>query len=219
MRHPAIPYVVPFLALLVTVAAGRSLPMGVAGQAVRFGAVAIVLWIVSRHVIPLRPSRWLASSLVGAGVFLVWIGPDLLAPGWRQHWVLQNPIFGYTQPLIPEGLRDNLAALALRTARSALLVPLAEELFWRGWLMRWLISHNFTAVPLGAYAARAFWITAVLFASEHGPYWEVGLAAGIAYNWWMMRTRNLADCILAHGVTNAILSAYVIGSGKWEYWP
>jgi membrane protease YdiL (CAAX protease family) len=58
----------------------------------------------------------------------------------------------------------------------------------------------------------------VLFASEHGAYWDVGLAAGVAYNWWMVRTRSLGDLILAHAVTNLCLSVYVIAAGKWEYW-
>ena len=62
-------------------------------------------------------------------------------------------------------------------------------------------------------------MVAALFASEHGSYWEVGLAAGILYNWWVVRTRNMADCILAHAVTNAILSAYVLltDSGNTGY--
>ena len=76
----------------------------------------------------------------------------------------------------------------------------------------------FLKVPLGTYAASAFWIVAVLFASEHGPYWDVGLVAGLLYNWWMIRTKSLGDCILAHGVTNALLSGYVLATGKWEYW-
>ena len=97
-------------------------------------------------------------------------------------------------------------------------VPILEELFWRGWLMRWLISPQFEKVPLGAYQAGAFWITAALFASEHGPYWDVGLIAGIAYNWWMVRTRSLGDCILAHAVTNACLCGYVVATRHWEYW-
>ncbi len=63
---------------------------------------------------------------------------------------------------------------------------------------------------MGQYTPLSFWAVALLFASEHGPYWEVGLIAGVAYNWWMVRTRNLADCILAHAVTNALLAAYVL---------
>jgi CAAX prenyl protease-like protein len=84
--------------------------------------------------------------------------------------------------------------------------------------MRWLIKPDFEAVPLGAFRPAAFWISAALFASEHGPYWEVGLAAGIIYNLWIVRQRRLADCILAHAVTNGVLCAYIIGWGRWEYW-
>ena len=65
-----------------------------------------------------------------------------------------------------------------------------EELFWRGWLMRWLIDHGFPQGSARHLRAAAFWMVALLFASEHGPYWEVGLAAGIIYNWWMVRTRT-----------------------------
>ena len=63
-----------------------------------------------------------------------------------------------------------------------------------------------------------FIVTAILFATEHGPFWDVGLLAGVIYNWWMMRTRNLADCMIAHGVTNACLAAFVISRGQWQYW-
>ena len=84
--------------------------------------------------------------------------------------------------------------------------------------MRWLVKDDFASVPLGTYTPRSFWITAVLFAAEHGPYWEVGLIAGIIYNWLMIRTRSIGDCILAHAITNAILSAFVIATGRWEYW-
>jgi hypothetical protein len=102
---------------------------------------------------------------------------------------------------------------------TAAVVPVIEELFWRGWLMRWLIdSRNFEKVPIGTYQWAAFWLVAVLFAAEHGPYWEVGLLAGIAYNYWLTRTRNLADCILAHAVTNAALGIFVLGTGEWQYW-
>jgi CAAX prenyl protease-like protein len=98
------------------------------------------------------------------------------------------------------------------------LVPILEELFWRGWLMRWLIDTDFQKVPPGTYTPQAFWLVAVLFASEHGPYWEVGLVAGIVYNWWMVRSRSLADCIVAHAVTNGLLAVYVVSGGHWQYW-
>jgi CAAX prenyl protease-like protein len=108
--------------------------------------------------------------------------------------------------------------LAWRTARAVLIVPVAEELFWRGWLLRWLINSDFQKVPLGAYAPFSFWIAAVLFASEHGPYWDVGLVTGVIYNWWMIRSKSVASCVLMHAVTNGLLSAYVIVYNQWQYW-
>jgi hypothetical protein len=106
----------------------------------------------------------------------------------------------------------------VRVFGSVILVPILEELFWRGWLMRWLISQDFRKVALGSYTPLSFWATALLFASEHGSYWEVGLLTGIIYNWWMIRTKNLANCILAHAVTNGCLAVYVIAWKQWQYW-
>jgi hypothetical protein len=157
--------------------------------------------------------------VVGVAVFVVWIGPDLLWPAYRSRWMFLSQVAGGEAFSIPAADRASPAYLLWRVLGSAGLVPIVEELFWRAWLMRYLISPDFSKVPLGAYAARAFWITAVLFASEHGPYWDVGLAAGIAYNWWMIRARNLADCVVAHAVTNACLAAYVILGDQWQYWP
>jgi uncharacterized protein len=105
-----------------------------------------------------------------------------------------------------------------RILRAVVLVPIIEELFWRGWLMRWLIHPRFETVKLGAFRPLSFGVTAILFASEHGPYWDVGLVTGILYNWWMVRTKTLGDCILAHAVTNACLCGYVVATHRWEYW-
>ena len=73
-------------------------------------------------------------------------------------------------------------------------------------------------MPLGQFTTASFLLTVLLFASEHGAMWDVGLAAGLLYNFWMRRTRSLGDLILAHAVTNACLSAYVLSRGRWEYW-
>ncbi|MFB3829434.1 MAG: CAAX prenyl protease-related protein [Bryobacteraceae bacterium] len=218
-NHPAAPYVAPFLVFVLFLAAHRFFP-GSEGLLYlgRFIAVALCLAVVSRRVIPVRTSHPWASIALGIAVFAIWIGPDALWPGYRGHWLFSNAVMGEPASTIPAALKSNAAFVAMRSAGSIVLVPLLEELFWRGWMMRWLIQRNFLGVPFGKYHGEAFWVVALLFASEHGPYWEVGLLAGIAYNWWAVRTRNLADCILAHAVTNACLSAYVIGTGNWQYW-
>ncbi len=171
----------------------------------------------SRRILPTTAPHWLASIGVGLAVFVLWIAPDTLFPTWRSHWLFQNAITGSLKTSIPPAELTPLM-LVLRTSRAALLVPVLEELFWRGWLPRWLQDTSFWKLPVGAYTTFAFWATAVLFALEHGSYWEVGLVCGVIYNWWMRRTRSMGDLIIVHAVTNLALSVYVIVSRNWTYW-
>jgi hypothetical protein len=171
--------------------------------------------------VPLRgsPSKPLLSILVGLAVFILWVAPDVLAPGWHHLILFDNRIAGHPAGNTQPASRNDPVFLSFRIAISVIAVPALEELFWRGWLMRWLSdSTNFEKVRFGAYTPAAFWLVALLFVSEHGSFWDVGLAAGIVYNWWMIRTRNLWDCVLAHAVTNATLAVYVIVAGQWQYW-
>jgi uncharacterized protein len=216
----SLPYVAPFGAVIALLAVRPYLALSaLAEQVVWILVMTAVLAVVARPALHFRIRNWGGSLLIGIAVFAVWIGPDRLVPGYHSYWLFTNSITGAVVSSLPESSRRDMAVLTLRTLRAALFVPIAEELFWRGWLMRWLISEKFNKVPLGTWSARAFWIVTVLFAVEHGALWDVGLAAGILYNWWMVRTKSLGDLILAHGVTNAALSAYVIFANKWQYWP
>jgi CAAX prenyl protease-like protein len=213
--HPAVAYVAPFAAFIAL----RWLPVAPEWLApVRLLVVAAVIAVFSRRVLPSRPLFAVGSMLLGAAVLAIWIGPDLLWRGYREFWLFHNGITGVAKSSLPASLRSNGFFIAVRLAESAILVPILEELFWRGWVLRWVINTDFESVPLGRYTAFSFWAVALLFASEHGPYWDVGLIAGVAYNWWMVRTGNLADCMLAHGVTNALLGAYVLFFDQWQYW-
>jgi CAAX prenyl protease-like protein len=216
-QYPAVPYVAGFAVFMTLLGLGRAAP-ALSSPAIRVAIVALVIVLISRRVVDLRPSAPWGSLLVGLGVFFLWIAPDWLWPGYRDHWLFQNALTGRLA-ILEEPARLDPWFLAFRTLQAAVVVPIVEELFWRAWLMRWLIDAGFERVPLGSYTPLSFWLTAALFASEHGPHWDVAFAAGIAYNAWMVRTRRLADCIFAHAVTNAALCAYVIGWGKFEYWP
>lgn len=217
-KSRAVPYVAPFVTYAVVMGAERILqiPLSI-GYPLRILSAICVIWFVSRPVLPRITKRVLGSISLGAAVFVIWIAPDLLF-GYRHLVLFENPLTGVAISSIPESLRTNTAFLCFRFFGCAFVVPILEELFWRGWLMRWLIHQKFELIPLGTYARSAFWIAAALFAAEHGPYWEVGLVAGIAYNWWMVRTRSLADCMVAHAVTNALLSVYILVGAHWEYW-
>lgn len=186
---------------------------------VRFGVLIAVILAVSLPVLRGAPSKPILSILIGLAVFAIWVGPDVILPGWHRFILFDNGIVGHPAGSTPPALRSDPVFLAFRIAVSVVGVPVLEELFWRGWLMRWLIEPNdFTLVALGTYAPAAFWLVAVLFAFEHGSFWDVGLVTGVVFNWWMVRTRNLWDCILMHSVTNGALAAYVVVGGHWQYW-
>ena len=211
-------YIAPFVGFVVILGFEHALGLPLVwSYAVRLVAVSLLMAMFSLPYLSFRPRAPLASIGIGIAVFLIWIGPDALL-GYRHFWLFENLLMGSAVTSITPGLKTNVPFLVVRILGTSIVVPIVEELFWRGWLMRWLIDKNFLKVPLGQYVPSAFWIVAVLFASEHGPFWEVGLAAGIIYNWWIIRTKNLADCILAHAVTNAVLAAYVIKAGQWQYW-
>jgi CAAX prenyl protease-like protein len=218
-RSPAASYIAPFALLIAFLILHAIYPLpDLAEQALVVAVSILVLALVSRPVLDFRVRRWAATLLVGAAVFLLWIAPDLLFPGYRHSAWFENPVMGSARSSLDGGVLHQPAVLGLRLIRAVVIVPIAEELFWRGWLMRWLIDPDFRTVPLGASTAASFWIVALLFAAEHGPYWDVGLLAGVAYNQWITRTKSLGDLVLAHAMTNACLSVYVIAAGKWEYW-
>ena len=218
-RSAAVPYVAPFVIFLALIGLSHLWPMPpLADEILRLVVMLAVLSLVARPVMDFRMQNWGASVLVGVAIFILWIAPDLLFVQYRSLFLFDNSVVGTARSSLTEAARHDVPVLFLRTLRAVAIVPIVEELFWRGWLMRWVINNDFERVPLGAYSALSFWAVALLFASEHGPYWDVGLVAGILFNWWMIRTKSLGDLILAHAVANACLSGYVIAAGRWEYW-
>ena len=217
--YPSVRYTAPFAAFILMLAVASWLPLdsywGAPLRVFLLGAICFGFWPSELSLSPLKP---LASIGIGLLVFAIWIAPDRLIPNYRHSILFSNSIIGQIHSSLPVAALHSPFILAWRTIRAVVIVPIVEELFWRAWLMRWLINTDFRSVPLGTYSPFAFWMTAILFASEHGPYWDVGLITGIIYNLWMIRSKSVADCILMHAVTNGILSAYVIVGGQWQYW-
>jgi len=219
LNREALPYIIPFAVLvaLIPLAGVLVLPARVELLA-RLILPAAALAYYWRKLPAMRVERPVRSVLVGLAAFAIWVAPDLLAPGWRTCWIFQNRVFGHVHVSMPPSSLADPLDLALRVLRATTVVAFCEEIFWRGWLMRWLVKERFASVPIGLYQARAFWLTAILFGVEHGPYWEVGLAAGLIYNWWAIRSKSLGDLVLAHGLTNAALALFVVLTHRWEFW-
>lgn len=219
-RYPSIPWIAPFAVFMLLLLVSDMLSLPQPWSSIVWVVVPVAtLLACSRDIIAsLRVRHPVTSVLLGLAVCALWVAPDVLVPGWRGHWLFQNGITGELKTSIPPSELSDPLIVTLRVLRASLIVPVLEELFWRGWLPRWIVNNDWQKVPLGTYTTLAFVGTAVLFASEHGPYWEVGLLCGLIYNWWMWRTKSLGDLVLVHAVTNAALSAFVIATKRYEFW-
>lgn len=96
-----------------------------------------------------------------------------------------------------------------------LLVPIIEELFLRGFLMRFVIREDFWKVPFGTVTAAAA-VACVVWAVASHPAEAVA-----AVGWFAVvtgiaaATRRPIDCILTHAATNLALGVYVVATGNW----
>ena len=181
---------------------------------VKAGLVALALAVLWRHYAELRsfglPFKHLLLALaVGVCVLVLWVNLDAA-------WMLVGEMGKGYNPTDASGNIDWLL-VAFRIAGAALVVPVMEELFWRSFLQRWVQQSDFLALDPTRIGFKALLIASALFAVEH-VQWLAGLVAGLGYGWLYIRTRNLWAPVIAHGVTNGALGAYVVTTGHWSFW-
>lgn len=215
-RHSAFPFVAPFVLFMAML--GLEGPLGkVPMYPIKTLAVLALLIWVWRRLPKFCVKAPLASVGVGMVVFVLWVGLDPFFP-WLEGRRFTCP--PRTGGVDPHAIRPDVLSylwISVRLFGGAVVVPIMEELFWRGWLMRWIIDEQFTRIPIGRWQAKAFAITTIAFAIVH-PQVFVALFAGVIYGWWVVRTKSLWDVILAHGVTNLILYTWVLVKGQWYWW-
>jgi len=157
-------------------------------------------------------SHWLTGLIVGLVVLALWISPQwLLGAAPRTEGFNPNTFEG--SPALW------WSTVILRFLRLVIVVPLLEEIFWRGFLLRYLIKEDFTKVPFGAFSWFSFGVVTVMFGLAHfGPDFVPALLTCVIYNALAVKTRSLACCVIAHAVTNLGLGIYIMQTGQWGFW-
>lgn len=156
-----------------------------------------------------RLSHTALSLSTGIIVFVLWVNMD---------WPFAT--FGSPQSYDPTVIGNDLTRkfiIISRVMGAVVVVPVMEEIFWRSFFLRYFISTDFTNVPLGYFTWGSFLSVTVLFGLEHNLF-LAGIMAGAAYNVLFYYTRSVAQCILAHAVTNLALGVYVLNTGLWKFW-
>jgi CAAX prenyl protease-like protein len=205
------PFVAPFFLFMLFVAAEGYFPdQHYLIYPIITLSVAIVLAWFWRALPSLHPARPGSSVFVGILGVILWIGLDSTLVHYDQPLIGRNPFQIYPAA-------EAWLLFGLRLIGITFCVPILEELFWRGFLMRWMIKDDFLSVPLGTYQPVSFWVTTALFASVHGGEWPLAVLVGILYGAWFVRTKSLGSVMLAHGVTNFLLALYCLISNDWHF--
>jgi uncharacterized protein len=154
---------------------------------------------------------WGFALLAGVVVFGIWISPQWLF-GYPPRTDGFNPsFFGEGAPF--------WVNTTLRVIRLVIVVPLLEEIFWRGFLLRYVVHDPFDEVPIGRFNWSSFiWVTVLFGVAHWGPDFCAALVTGAIYNVVAIRTKSLGACVIAHALTNLLLGAYIFRTGQWGFW-
>lgn len=155
---------------------------------------------------------WIAALAAGFLALGLWILPQALLGAPAREGGFDPTVFSASPSLY-------WLTVVARFARLVIVVPLVEELFWRGFLMRYLIREDFLKIPLGTYGFRSFFGVAVLFMLVHSPEdWPAAFLTGLIYNGLLVRTKSLGACVAAHAITNLALGIYIMATRQWGFW-
>ena len=160
--------------------------------------------------------RWetkaiLLGILAGAIGLPLWLGLDAVTP--------HASFLGTREALDPATLGAwRVPFLAVRFFGLALLVPLIEEIFWRGFLLRRLSDpEKWAKLSVERFTPAAALIVSGVFALAH-PEWLAALVYSLGLCGLLRATKSLAACVTAHAVTNLLLGIYVSLTGNWRLW-
>lgn len=198
-------FLAPFMCLMAAgIVVAASAPYDAWLYGLKVASVGLCLWIFRDVYLGLVAKVDPVALAAGAIVGILWVATAPAGEGESTvgAWIATQPVW--------------LAALwlVLRAVGAIIMVPIAEELAFRGLLHRWLISRRFETVEFAAFSWLAFIASSLLFGLMH-QRWLAGTLAGAAFALTMYRSGRLSDPIAAHMVANAIVIACAIAAQNW----
>ena len=184
-------------------------------------AIALLLLFYFRdyfHLFLSSPSFF--SAGMGVLVFIMWI---ILIP------VDESQSLHFFEQIQAAPIWISLGWLLCRIIGASVVVPIVEELAFRGFMLpslEGLLNSVLANIPSTKYSPKnikmlstflSLAITSLLFGLLHSDI-LAGSVAGLCYGLVYLKKRSLVDAITAHGVTNALLAIDVIYFGNWSYW-
>jgi len=162
---------------------------------------------------------WKLGIIVGIVGIFQWVAMEkLLLHAWPNYPRMHVDVFDPYNEIHNPALRA--VFFVFRWLGPTLVVPFMEELFWRDYLWRTIIAPNdFKLAGIGEWDAKAFWLVPLFFASVH-VQWITAVVWALMIGLLLLRTKSIGSCIIAHGVTNFLLGAWVLfhTPHDWYFW-
>ena len=237
MSSPTIAYTAPFITFLLMTSAAGLLTVDDPGAAwyqrapahwlypLQCVVVGGLLVAFRRHYV-FSPWRGLGLAvLLGLVGIAAWIAPSTLYQPGQASWLEWLGLAPRTDGFHPDVFAPQSGAwwttVSLRFVRLVVIVPIVEEVFWRGFLMRYVQAPDgdFTSVPFGQHTWQAFAIVTAAVVLVHNPEDYLGaLVWGTLMYWLAVRTKSLGACVVMHAVGNFVLGLWVMRTGQWGFW-
>ena len=224
-ERPQLPYVLPLVVFGAFLALENYAPQAKSWlYPAKTVATAMCLWLLRRHYKCLS-WRWSWLGIViGLVVVVQWISMEEF---FSRHWHYPPlPVVGGEGTVQAEHFDPEAAFggrglsfwlwIASRMAGAVIVVPIMEELFWRGFLLRLFESRfrYFERIQLGEFGLFSCFAVAGLFALVH-PWYISAFVCALFYNWLMYKTRSMLACVAAHALTNLLLWVYILYFNAW----
>jgi exosortase E/protease (VPEID-CTERM system) len=198
-------FLTPFMGLMAaSIVAAASAPYDTWLYGLRVVAVGVTLFAFRDIYFGLIAKVEPFAIVCGVMVGVLWIvsAPVLEHGSGVAAWIAAQPIWAA------------VVWLSFRAIGSIVMVPIAEELAFRGLLHRWLISRRFETVAFAQFSWFAFVVSSLLFGFMH-QRWIVGAVAGAVFALVMYRSGRLSDAIAAHMAANAVILNWAFAVRNW----
>ena len=159
---------------------------------------------------------WLGPA-AGVLVFVLWIALDHAI---GRDTAIDSGVLltGVAQGLARLSHVQRVAWIITRIIAAVTTVPLAEELAFRGYIARRIISPNVESIPLGSLSLVAVLASSLAFGILHGRMWLAGTLAGVVFALVARLRGRLGEAVAAHATANLLLALWVIARGNYSLW-
>lgn len=169
--------------------------------AIGFGAIGIGLWLLPTALYDYWGLSGKTTGLLG--LLGVASRKDGFDPG-----IFHDPLAWWT-------------VVVLRFLRAVVVVSLIEEIFWRGFIMRFVCDWEgeYWRQPFGRATWTSYFVVTGLFVAAHAP---VDYAGSIVYGsltyLLCIWSKSLSACVIMHATANLLMGLYIMASGKYGLW-